>query len=86
MSKNNQIKKSDKTFIRKEKARIRSQFLDKKKQEELINNLYKKILGQPEVKVAGEMTPKEEPKEVAVKKEVVKKEVKKEKKVKSNKK
>ena len=42
MSKNNQIRKSDKKFIRTEKARIRRQFLDVKKQQELINNLYKK--------------------------------------------
>lgn len=42
MSQNNTIKKSDKKFIRTEKARIRRQFLDVKKQEELIDNLYKK--------------------------------------------
>ncbi len=43
MSKNNTIKKSDKKFIRREKARIRGLFLDVKKQEEMINELYKKF-------------------------------------------
>ena len=47
MSKNNTIKKSDKKFIRREKARIRSQFLDFKKQEEMIAELYKRFLKQP---------------------------------------
>ena len=65
MSKNNNIKKSDKTFIRKEKARIRSQFLDVKKQEELINNLYKKFLNKPET--TGAAPDKKEEKKVEVK-------------------
>jgi hypothetical protein len=43
MPKNNQLKKSDKKFIRLEKARIRRQFLDFKKQEELISQLYDKF-------------------------------------------
>lgn len=51
MSQNNTIRKSDKKFIRTEKARIRSQFLDVKKQEELIDNLYKKFI--PSQKNAG---------------------------------
>ncbi len=42
MSKNNVIRKSDKKFIRTEKARIRREFLDVAKQKELINELYKK--------------------------------------------
>ena len=57
MSKNNTIRKSDKKFIRREKARIRVQFLDVKKQEEMVTELYKKFLQQPEaesVKEAGE--------------------------------
>jgi len=49
MSKNNTIKKSDKKFIRREKARIRAQFFDIKKQEEMINNLYKTFLNKPVV-------------------------------------
>ena len=49
MSKNNQIRKSDKKFIRLEKARIRRQILDSKKQQELITNLYKRFLVQPEI-------------------------------------
>ncbi len=44
MSQNNTIRKSDKKFIRTEKARIRRQFLDSKKQQEMIDNLYKKFL------------------------------------------
>ncbi|OGZ72473.1 MAG: hypothetical protein A2908_02820 [Candidatus Staskawiczbacteria bacterium RIFCSPLOWO2_01_FULL_38_12b] len=47
MSQNNTIKKSDKKFIRTEKARIRRQFLDVKKQEELIDKLYEKFSGKP---------------------------------------
>jgi len=35
--------KSIKTFIRREKARIRRQFLDVKKQEEQIAEMYKKL-------------------------------------------
>ena len=35
--------KSLRKFIRKEKARIRSQVLDIKEQEELINKLYEKV-------------------------------------------
>lgn len=43
MSKNNTIRKSDKKFIRREKARIRRQFLDIKKQKEMIDELYKRF-------------------------------------------
>lgn len=49
MSKNNAIRKSDKKFIRTEKSRIRRQFSDSKKQEELINELYKKFVKQQKV-------------------------------------
>ncbi len=38
------LKKSDKKHIRTEKARIRRQFLDFAKQEELITELYKKMV------------------------------------------
>ena len=73
MSQNNTIRKSDKKFIRLEKARIRRQFLDVKKQEELIDNLYKKFLTDPkklEVKTKeGLSLPAEEPKKTEVKKE-----------------
>jgi len=41
--------KSVKKFIRKEKARIRAQFLDVQKQQEQIAELYKKIFSQPAV-------------------------------------
>ncbi len=47
MSQNNLIKKSDKKFIRREKARIRSLFLDVVKQEEMISELYSKFLPRP---------------------------------------
>ena len=46
------LKNSDRKFIRTEKARIRREFLDSKKQDEMISELYKKMLGEvkPEVK------------------------------------
>ena len=71
MSKNNTIRKSDKKFIRTEKARIRSQFLDVKKQEELINNLYKKFLGVPKAKEVKEVKSEkaQESKKMSLKKE-----------------
>ena len=43
MAKKKGMPKSFRKFIRKEKARIRREFLDLKKQEELINKLYEKI-------------------------------------------
>ena len=49
-----QLKSSDRKFIRTEKARIRRQFLDFKKQEEMINELYKRLLGKAEIKVETE--------------------------------
>ena len=66
----NKLKKSDRKFIRLEKARIRRQFWDEKKQEEMITELYKKFLGnaivkevvqeikKPEVKIARAQKPK----------------------------
>lgn len=47
MSKNNLIRKSDKKFIRHEKARIRRQFFDGAKQQEMIDALYKRFTAQP---------------------------------------
>ena len=44
MYKNNTIRKSDKKFIRLEKARIRAQFFDVAKQQEMINELYKRFI------------------------------------------
>ena len=41
---------STRKFIRSEKARIRRQFLDYKKQEEAIKDMYNKIFNQPIVK------------------------------------
>ena len=41
---NKLLSKSTKKFIRTEKARIRAQFYDLKKQEELIKELYNKVL------------------------------------------
>src|SRR3989344_7513308 len=61
------LKKSDKKHIRTEKARIRRQFLDVAKQEEMITELYKKmvpaqILGEarPEGRPAAALNPKSE--------------------------
>ena len=81
MSQNNTIRKSDKKFIRLEKARIRRQFLDIKKQEELIDNLYKKFIKQPEGKPEVESkkdlpAQSGEPKKVEVKQEAKKSEAK----------
>lgn len=45
------LKGSDRKFIRKEKSRIRREFLGFNKQEEMISELYKKMLGQSEIKV-----------------------------------
>lgn len=42
--KKKKLPKSLRKFIRKEKARIRREILDLKKQEELIKELYKKFL------------------------------------------
>lgn len=70
MSKNNTIRKSDKKFIRREKARIRAQFFDFKKQEEKINELYSRFL--PKI-VAPKPAVVEKPKD---KKEEPRKEIK----------
>lgn len=74
MSKNNQIKKSDKKFIRREKARIRAKFYDAKKQEELISALYQRFLATPLKELTSEQKPeaKQENKEPKVKKAEVK--------------
>ncbi len=42
MSKNKKLSRGQKIFIRKEKARIRREVLDIKKQQEAIKELYKK--------------------------------------------
>ena len=49
MAKSN-LPKSARKFIRTEKARIRGQFLDLKREEELINALYDKFLKKPRLK------------------------------------
>ncbi len=75
MSQNNTIRKSDKKFIRKEKARIRRQFLDLVKQEEMIDELYKRFVKAPKVvevkkeskKVVEKPAKKATPKKVAAK-------------------
>lgn len=41
--------KSQRKFIRKEKARIRREFWNSKKQEEEIQKLYEKVSGKPKV-------------------------------------
>ncbi len=53
MSQNNTIRKSDKKFIRTEKARIRAMVLDLKKQQEMIDKLYEKFLTKPAIKEAA---------------------------------
>ena len=42
-----QLKKSDRKYIRTQKASIRRNFLDAKKQEEMISELYARLLGAP---------------------------------------
>ncbi len=77
MSQNDTIRKSDKKFIRKEKARIRRQFSDSKKQEEMINELYKRFSAFLKVEGVKEIpVPKVEVKKTVVKKEEPKKEKK----------
>jgi hypothetical protein len=53
------LTKSDRKFIRLEKSRIRKRFFEVAKQEEMISQLYKKMLGEAapvkETKVSGEM-------------------------------
>ena len=41
----NKLSNSSRKFVRSEKARIRRQFFDVKKQKEMIDNLYKSLLG-----------------------------------------
>ena len=43
------LKKSDRKYIAREKARIRKQFLDLAKQEEMITDLYKRMVGKAAV-------------------------------------
>ncbi len=88
MSKNNTIRKSDKKFIRSEKARIRRQILDVKKQEEMIDNLYKKFIKpqkSAEVNAETRGSEKTETPKVEVKKDAKKSETRKEKVVKKSK-
>ncbi|OGZ65077.1 MAG: hypothetical protein A2812_00735 [Candidatus Staskawiczbacteria bacterium RIFCSPHIGHO2_01_FULL_36_16] len=54
---------STKKFIRREKVRIRRQFLDSKKQKEMIDKLYSDILNKPEAKKEEPKQVKESPKE-----------------------
>ena len=58
-----QLKKSDRKFIRTQKARIRRQFLDFKKQEEMITELYKRLLGNSIVKQQNSQTAAEKKQE-----------------------
>ena len=52
MTKVKKLPHSTRVFIRTQKAKIRGQFLDYKKQEELISELYKKAWGAQEKKEA----------------------------------
>ncbi|MDO8530016.1 MAG: hypothetical protein Q7S10_01205 [bacterium] len=78
----NTLKKSDKKFVRLEKGRIRNQFLDVKKQEEMIDALYKRFEKKPAVTVVKDIKVAEDVKPAKVTKEVkpleAKKEIKKE--------
>jgi len=50
MAKKKRMPKSLRKFIRKEKARIRREFLDIKEQEKLINQLYEKFFKEVKIK------------------------------------
>ncbi len=50
-----ELPKSVRKFIRLEKDRIRHNFLDTKKQEELITALYEKVSAKPDVKGSKEI-------------------------------
>ena len=77
MEKRTRMPKSTRKFIRTQKARIRRQFFDIKKQEAEITELYKRVNGEPQIeavkevvvkKVAVKETPKQKTKKVKVKK------------------
>lgn len=70
----NNLTKSQRKFIRTQKADIRSRFLDVKKQEELISEIYKKFVRQP---VGVKENKKDEEVKVEIKKPEIKKESKK---------
>ncbi len=53
------LRKSDRKYIASQKALIRRQFLDAAKQQEMISELYKKMVGKAAV-VPGEAAPKAE--------------------------
>ena len=61
------LKKSDRKYISTQKARIRREFLDVKKQEEMISELYKRVL--PNTEKAKEAKPAEEKETIKVKAE-----------------
>lgn len=67
---NLKIAKSARKFIRAEKAKIKKQFFDAKKQEEMINELYKGILKSDDSQVKElkpEKAAEEKPKKTAKK-------------------
>lgn len=61
------LKKSDKKFIRLEKSRIRKKFWDVKKQEEAIDELYKRMTGDPTAKAVEPKKPAKKAAKVAQK-------------------
>jgi len=63
------LPKSIRKFIRLEKARIRVQFFDQKKQEEMITELYKKLSSQPVIQTKAQGEPKKEEKKTTLKAE-----------------
>lgn len=54
---NKELNKSDKKFVRLEKAKIRKKFWDVKKQEEVIAELYKRMQGDPTAKIEEQKKP-----------------------------
>mgnify|MGYP001561667512 CR=1 FL=1 len=78
------LKKSDRVYIRNQKAKIRRQFWDVAKQEEMITAIYERLLPSPKIVEGGESKPvKVEQKKEVKKEEAPKAKAKKEKKVKA---
>lgn len=76
MEKRKKMPKSTRKFIRAEKARIRRQFLDVKKQDEEIVQLYKRLTNDPTAEKVKELVVKKSAPKAKAKKVVKDKKVK----------
>ena|GEM_PF-1489580 len=73
---NKKMPKSTRKFIRTEKARIRRQFFDYKKQQEMIDKMYLDISKKPEVSIKPAEVKEAKPEKTAEKKNTKKQEKK----------